>query len=86
MKIRDSHAELNGDSKTQTMPSSSLDVVGDDGRTLFSVALKDGQLEVRTGGFCKHDGIVLDEKLFVIPRYANQVFIARTPYIDKDAK
>jgi len=86
MKIRDSHAELNGDSKTQKMDSGSLDVVADDGRTLFSVSLKDGQLEVRSGGFCNHAGVVLDDKLFVVPRYANQVFIARAPYVDKVSK
>ena len=77
MKIRDSHAAVNGEFKTQTMPSGSLDIVADDGRTLFTVRLKDGHLEVSSGGVCKHDGKVLDEGLLVAPRYRNQVFVSR---------
>ena len=77
MKIRDSQAAVNGEFATQTMPSGSIDIIADDGRTLFSVRLKDGRLEVSAGGVCKHGGVLLDEGLLIAPRYANQVVVSR---------
>lgn len=78
MKIRDSHAAVNGEFETLTMPSGSVDIIADDGRTLFSVRLKDGHLEISAGGVCKHQGDLLDEKLLIAPRYTNQVFVSRS--------
>jgi hypothetical protein len=80
MKIRDSHAAVNGEFDTQEMPSGSLDIIADDGRTLFSLRLKDGVLEVSSGGICKHADQVLNEGLTIAPRYANLVSISRLPY------
>jgi hypothetical protein len=83
MKIRDSRAAVNGEFETTQMPSGSLDIIADDGRTLFSIRLKDGALEINSGGVCQHDGIVLSEALLIAPRYANNVTISRSPYVPK---
>lgn len=77
MQIRDSHAAVNGVFNTKSMPSGSIDIIANDGNVLFSVRLKDGQLEISAGGVCKHDGQLLDEGLLVAPRYRNQVFVSR---------
>lgn len=80
MKIRDRNATLYGDETCYVMPSGGLEVVGEDGRTLFSIELEDGILKVQTGTACKHGGKVLDNRLVVIPHSANYVSIARPPY------
>lgn len=80
MKIRDAHATVNGDKKTHTMPSGGLEIVGDDGRSLYTLKLKDGQLEVQVGGVVKHGGLVLDDKLGVLPIARNCVLITRSEY------
>ncbi len=81
MKVRDSFATLNGDETVTSMPSGGLEVVADDGRTLFSVRLaKDGTLEVSGGNFCKHAGLVLEESLSVIPRASNLVYVRKARY------
>jgi len=80
MKIRDSHAAVNGEFETQQMPSGSLDIIADDGRTLFTLRLKDGALEISSGGICKHEEQVLNEGLMITPRYSNLVTISRLPY------
>lgn len=77
MKIRDSYAEINGDKEVVEMPSGALDVVADDGRTLFSLHLNGGVLEVSTGGLCKHGGEVLDSKIALKPKSTNEVAITR---------
>lgn len=80
MKIRDRNASLNGDDSCYVMPSGGLEIVGDDGRALFSIEIKDGVLNVQTGVACKHGGKVLDNRLVVIPHSANFLSIARPPY------
>jgi hypothetical protein len=80
MQIRDGNAAKNGEFQTQKMPSGTLDIIADDGRTLFSLRLKDGALEVSAGGVCKHDGQLLNEALTIAPRYSNLVTISRVPY------
>lgn len=80
MRIRDCHATRNGDELIQTMPSGGLEIVGDDGRTLFSVRLKDGQLQVMAGGVCKHEGKMLDDRISIIPHSSNHVSIVRPVY------
>lgn len=83
MKIRDSHASVQGDFSTITMPSGGLEVVGDDGRTLYTIKLDGGKLNVMAGGICKFDGVVLDDKLSILPLYRNSVVIERPKYEPK---
>lgn len=78
MKIRDAHAQLNGDKTEHTMPSGSLDIISDDGRRLFGISLeKDGSIRVDAGHGCKHGGSVYDDILTVKPVAANVVLIQR---------
>jgi hypothetical protein len=78
MKIRDAHSRVSGEEKTYVMPSGGLEIVGDDGRTLYSLMLKDGQLEVSVGGAIKHGEMILDDKLAIIPVSINRVLITRS--------
>lgn len=80
MKIRDAHATVNGDKTTQVMPSGGLEIVGDDGQSLYTLKLKDGQLEIQVGGVVKHGGLVMDDKISVLPIARNCVLIARSEY------
>lgn len=83
MKIRDAHASVNGDFSTTPMPSGGLEIVGDDGRTLFTIKLQSGALQVTAGMVCKVDGVLLDDKLSIIPHSRNCVFIERPKYEPK---
>ncbi len=81
MKIRDSHASINNDKTEYEMPSGGLDIIADDGRTLFSIRQQaDGSIEVHSGSFAKHNGKLLHDRLEIRPRSANNVIIFRPLY------
>lgn len=81
MKIRDSHARLNGSDTEHTMPSGGLDIIADDGRTLLCVTLnKDGSIHLSSAGHCKHNGKMLEDAILVQPRASNCVEIIRQPF------
>lgn len=81
MKIRDSHAIHNKDETEYTMRSSGLQIVADDGRTLFEINLKsDGSIRIGAGTHCAHRGDFLDDTLIVKPEAANVVVISRPVY------
>ena len=80
MKIRDSQAQLNGDETCYVMPSKGLEIVADDGRTLFSISLKDNVLRVDSGAFCKHGGTLLDNEFLIAPHAANCVKLIKKVY------
>lgn len=79
--IRDSFATLNGDDSTVEMPSGGLEIVAEDGRTLFNIRLTpDGVIDISGGSFCKHEGHVFDDRLIIEPRASNTVKIRRPDY------
>lgn len=81
MKIRDANASIEGDLTTMTMTNAGLEILGDDGRTLYAIKLDKGTLQVTAGPVCKVDGVVLNDSLTIVPRASNCVFIQR-PMID----
>lgn len=83
MKIRDGHASIQGEFSTITMPSGGLEVIGDDGRVLYTIKLEDGKLNVTAGEICKVGGVLLDDKLSIVPLYRNSVVIERPKYEPK---
>lgn len=84
MKIRDMHSTLSGDKTEYTMPSGGLQIIADDGRTMFTVRLaKEGHIEVSGGSFCKHGGKILDDLLIVEPRACNLVYVRRMEYAER---
>ncbi len=83
MKIRDSLASIQGEFATTTMPSGGLEVIGDDGRILYTIKLEGGKLNVMAGEICKVDGILLDDKLSIVPLYRNSIVIERPNYEPK---
>ena len=80
MRIRDSHAEVNGDKTEYEMPSGSLDVIGEGGRTLFSVAIADegNSIRVSAVGRIRVIDRVYSERLRVVPSSTNVIFIERS--------
>lgn len=60
----------------------SISILADDGRSLVHVRqLDDGSLEISTGLACvKHNGVILDSALAVMPKGNGTVVIARLPY------
>ena len=81
MKIRDGHATLNGDKTDHEMPSGSVEIIADDGRTLLCVTeYKDGSLRIHAGTVCKHDGKMLDRALNIRPISSNAIEITRPVY------
>jgi len=78
MKIRDSHATLAGDDTEHTMLSESLDIIAEDGKTLFTVRLQsDGSIRIRAGHFCRHGGKVLNDVILISPQACNAAIISR---------
>lgn len=77
MKVRDSYDVINGVSRITEMVSSGLDIVADDGKTLFTIHLVDDGIEIATGGLCKHQGKVLDSPIRVLPIGRNRIVIER---------
>lgn len=79
MKVRDLFAEINGDDSVIEMPSGGLEIVGEDGRSMFSMRLtKDGVLELSGGNLCRHGGKLLDERISVEPRASNLIYIRKS--------
>jgi len=85
MKIRDAYSSINGEFGTVTMPSGGIEVISDDGRTMYTIDLKDGILRIAAGELCKIDGLLLDTSLVITPHSCNVVMISR-PIYDKAAK
>jgi hypothetical protein len=78
MKIRDSLPDNNGDMQEPTdIIGGSIDIVNDQGKTLFSVCLKGRTLEVSGGDSCKHFGEFLDSGITIKPVANNYVKIIK---------
>lgn len=77
MKIRDSHATLNGDKTEHVMPSGGLDVISDDGKALVIIIETELGIQVRVVGNIKHNGKVLDDQMRIAPKASNVVEIFR---------
>jgi hypothetical protein len=81
MKIRDGHATINGDITEHEMPSGSVEIIADDGRTLLCITMqKDGSLRIHAGHVCKHGGKLLDDRMDIRPIASNVIEIARPIY------
>ena len=81
MKIRDAHARINGDETAYEMPSGGINIIADDGNTLFSIDLKDNVLSIESGHVCKHGGRILDDSYSIKPRASNLIIITKDEYI-----
>jgi hypothetical protein len=78
MRIRDAHATISGHKPEYYMPSDGLEIIADDGRTLFSVWLaNDGVLRVKPGHHCKHNGKFLDDTFKIKPIATNLIELHR---------
>lgn len=81
MKLRDSHATLSNDKTEYVMPSGGVQIIADDGRTLFDITLnKDGTIRVGAGHVCKHNGELLDDRILIHPIASNCVNLVRPIY------
>ncbi len=81
LKIRDGHATINGDKTEYEMPSGVLDIISDDGKSLFSITLEEcGKIVVSARGICRHERQILDDTIYVQPKYGNMILVLRLPY------
>ena len=78
MKIRDSFATLNGDDTEYEMTSGGLEIVGDDGRTMFCISLKGNVLSIDGGMVCRQDEKLLDDRFILRPKAANCIDLIKT--------
>jgi hypothetical protein len=81
MKVRDCHARLNGVKDETEMPSGGLQIIADNGDTLYEVYLNDdGSLRVSVNGVCKHGGVLLDDRPLIRLKAANCFEVFRPKY------
>lgn len=80
MKIRDLHATINGNKETFTMPSGGIEIVADDGKTLFSIRQEGNDLLLSSGQSCKNNGELLRDDFVIKPRASNCVGIIKVKY------
>ena len=81
MKIRDAHARINGDKTVYEMPSGGINIIADDGNTLFSIDLKDNVLSLKSGHVCRHGDRILDDRYSIRPRASNLIEVVKSEYI-----
>ena len=79
MKIRDAHGSLNGNMETTEIKSDCINIIADDGQTLFSIKLdnKKGSITVKSGHHCFHRGQYLTEDFYIEPVAANSIQISK---------
>ena len=80
MKIRDTHIRLPHDADHAEY-SSGIDIVADDGRTLFSIRMVDKRtIEISAGLVCKQDDVIVDDSFVIRPVSVNRIQIRRILY------
>ena len=58
-----------------------IDITADDGSVLFSLRdMGKGSIEIRTGMYSKHEGIMFGSRLLIKPLTSNTIEISREPY------
>jgi hypothetical protein len=81
MKIRDGFATINGDTTEHELPSDSLEIIADDGKSLLRVSQqRDGSIRIHAGYVCKHGGKILDDRMLIRPIAGNVIEIIRPVY------
>lgn len=80
IKARDSYATINGDNTTHDYLNG-IEIIADDGRPLFSISLlEDGSIEVSTNMVVKHNGVMLEDDMHIVPKSVCRVVIKREIY------
>jgi hypothetical protein len=69
-----------GQGELHPTDTTSISIKADDGRELYEIRLEGGELKISTGMTCKHEGVMLDEKLLISPKFANAISIERKEY------
>ncbi len=81
MNTRDLHAKVNGREEVIIFPSGGLEILADDGKTLFSVRLEGNELIITGGNMCNHKGNLLDDTFVIKPRSPNCVNLVKVEYV-----
>ena len=80
MKVRCSHASVNGNDEITEFSSGGIEIISDDGKRLFQIRVEDNVLMVAAGDYCKHNGKILDDSFIIKPRAANCIDIVKPEY------
>lgn len=92
MRIRDRYHSLGDERLTKIIElgSDGIDIVNSEGRALFRIQLSDegASIEINAGDWGRHEGVVYEDRIQVIPVCCNVVVIRRPEYkpLDKPKK
>ena len=84
MKIQTFKDRVDGKDNAISIDANGLEILSDDGKTLYRLTLADGNLTVIAGGFCVHENRQLDETIMVQPLSTNKISIERKTYISSE--
>lgn len=78
------HSEMDRNQKPQVILGGEIEIMSDEGRCLFSIRQgADGSVEISTGLACaRHNGVLLDSSMAVLPRGNGTVLVQRLPYVE----
>jgi hypothetical protein len=77
IRIRDSHSEINGNEQVTEVQSSTVDILGDNDKVLFSIELKGKTLSISGGDNCKHQGELLASTFSIKPVASNVIKVEK---------
>lgn len=81
LKIRDGMSWVTDNKAETTIQSGTMEVIAEDGRTLLSIRLEpDGMFDISAGTVCKHEGVMLEDRIAIIPVASNRIKILRPVY------
>ena len=81
IKLKATYPVNEDENKEIVIENNSIDILADDGRTLYSLELnEDGQLTVSTSSTVKVNEKILDSQVIVKPKASNVVKISREEY------
>jgi hypothetical protein len=81
VKVRDKHATINGTADDVTNFPNGIEIVTDDGRSLFDISLnEDGTLEIFGGTHCKFNNKILTDNFTIQPLAFNCVRLIKNEH------
>ena len=80
LKIRDSFARINGNKDVYVASSGGIEIIGEDGGTMFSISISGRELRVDAGNVCKQGDLILDDRFSIKPIASNCITITKDIY------
>ena len=84
MRIQKFSDRIDGKESIIDINKNGLEILSDDGGTLYRLTMENGKLMVVTGGFCEHENQQLDDVLLVQPLASKKVALERRVYVSNE--